>query len=167
MDSAEAMNTRRLTHAKICPLLLLAIATVVAPAGCHKKKPVRRVTDGMTQITAGKDTFYIDRFEYPNRAGERPRVAVSWEQAHTACGEAGKGPGKPAIPADDKSQYEEPPVIKPGSGPSWSPPTNKWELKRKGAPHPSEGAEPKELAEPPPLPPEGDPRVPEQASGKK
>jgi len=80
--------------------------------------------------------------------------------------EAGKGPKKPLVPTDDNSKYKEPPVIKPGSGPSWSPPTNKWELKRKKAAHTTEGSRPGEQTEPPPLPPEGDPRTTKQADEK-
>ena len=36
------------------------------------------------------DGRWIDRFEYPNREGERPRVGVSWTEAHALCEAAGK-----------------------------------------------------------------------------
>jgi len=35
-------------------------------------------------------TFFIDRYEYPGRAGQLPVVDVSWEQAESLCGRAGK-----------------------------------------------------------------------------
>jgi sulfatase modifying factor 1 len=34
--------------------------------------------------------FCIDRFEYPNREGEKPRVMVTWTQAQKLCGDEGK-----------------------------------------------------------------------------
>lgn len=33
---------------------------------------------------------WIDRYEYPNRPGERPRTVVTWDQAAAACDDAGK-----------------------------------------------------------------------------
>ena len=41
------------------------------------------------EVPLGGDVW-IDRFEYPNRAGELPRVAVSWTEAEELCGAAGK-----------------------------------------------------------------------------
>jgi eukaryotic-like serine/threonine-protein kinase len=41
---------------------------------------------GMVRI----GSFAIDRFEYPNRLGARPRVNVSWDQARELCGARGK-----------------------------------------------------------------------------
>lgn len=34
--------------------------------------------------------LFVDRYEFPNRGGERPRVVVSWEEASVLCGVAGK-----------------------------------------------------------------------------
>lgn len=34
--------------------------------------------------------FCVDRYEWPNRAGERPRVLVSWAEARAACESHGK-----------------------------------------------------------------------------
>lgn len=34
--------------------------------------------------------FCIDRYEWPNRVGERPRVDVSWHEARSLCASAGK-----------------------------------------------------------------------------
>src|SRR5262249_24384579 len=35
-------------------------------------------------------SFCMDRYEYPNRPGELPRVLTSWEQASAVCAEEGK-----------------------------------------------------------------------------
>ena len=35
-------------------------------------------------------SFCIDEYEYPNRAGELPKVEVTWEQARTLCESTGK-----------------------------------------------------------------------------
>jgi formylglycine-generating enzyme required for sulfatase activity len=37
-----------------------------------------------------KMRFCIDRFEWPNRAGEQPALMISWNEAKAACEEAGK-----------------------------------------------------------------------------
>ncbi len=34
--------------------------------------------------------LWIDRYEYPNRKGEVPKIAVSWEQAQSLCQQSGK-----------------------------------------------------------------------------
>jgi formylglycine-generating enzyme required for sulfatase activity len=36
------------------------------------------------EVALGPETF-IDTFEYPNQAGEQPRVVVSWEEAESLC----------------------------------------------------------------------------------
>ena len=41
------------------------------------------------EVQISGDT-YIDRFEYPNRAGELPKSVVSWSQAQDLCTKAGK-----------------------------------------------------------------------------
>lgn len=38
----------------------------------------------------GVDAFCIDRYEYPNQAGEVPRAFVSWDEAVTLCQEQGR-----------------------------------------------------------------------------
>jgi len=37
-----------------------------------------------------KRRYCIDRYEWPNRPGENPRVFVDWHEAKTLCAEAGK-----------------------------------------------------------------------------
>ena len=87
---------------------LVASATPLAP---EKKKGC---PDGMARIKAGgfrmgsadddpmrnfsekrlarvkTDEYCIDRFEFPNRRGSRPRAGISWDSAKSACEGAGK-----------------------------------------------------------------------------
>jgi len=45
--------------------------------------------DPSNEIAVAPNLF-VDRFEYPNRAGQMPLVAVTWEEAKTACINADK-----------------------------------------------------------------------------
>lgn len=50
-----------------------------------------RCPTGMVSVTdASGHSFCIDRYEWPNRADEVPRVGVSWVEAKVACIDAGK-----------------------------------------------------------------------------
>jgi formylglycine-generating enzyme len=40
--------------------------------------------------TTTKKHFCVDNYEYPNREGEKPAVAVTWEEARDTCAAAGK-----------------------------------------------------------------------------
>ncbi len=70
------------------PLWLPAIAIVLAagPSGCGGggERP------GMVQIAGDDGGFHIDRFEYPNRAGEIPRHETTLQGAAEACAAEGK-----------------------------------------------------------------------------
>ena len=46
---------------------------------------------GMVSLARGDGkTFCIDKYEWPNIAGERPMTSVSWVQATIFCMDAGK-----------------------------------------------------------------------------
>ena len=65
----------------ICPegMVLVPRATVVLGVD----SPTRRWHEAAREITV-PDTC-MDRYEYPNKKGEAPRVQVSWEQASELC----------------------------------------------------------------------------------
>jgi hypothetical protein len=46
------------------------------------KEPLREVVE--------TDAFFVDRYEFPNRLGEKPTVDVNWDQAKETCSAIGK-----------------------------------------------------------------------------
>ena len=82
------MNPRGMTSRRLLVPLILAVA--VAWAGCSDEKAVKPPTWGMVQIKSGKDSFYIDRFEFPNKLGERPYKMIVFAKARQMCAKAGK-----------------------------------------------------------------------------
>ena len=48
------------------------------------------ITTDMVRVEDGENTFYIDRFEYPNILGQKPTAHMSLDLAKAACAEVGK-----------------------------------------------------------------------------
>ncbi|MEW6749574.1 MAG: formylglycine-generating enzyme family protein [Candidatus Latescibacterota bacterium] len=64
----------------------LAAALLVLPAALAGQGEEGGQEPDMVYV----EGYYIDRYEYPNRAGSLPRVEVSWEEARQLCAAAGK-----------------------------------------------------------------------------
>ncbi|HHN47322.1 MAG TPA: hypothetical protein ENN09_07760, partial [Planctomycetes bacterium] len=58
-----------------------------APQQAADTSALTACPDGMIQIN---DAYCIDRYEYPNQAGDTPRALVSWIEAQALCRKAGK-----------------------------------------------------------------------------
>ena len=71
-------------------LLLAALLAAMAGVGCSEGKSIKPPTWGMVHIRAGEESFYIDRFEYPNRLGTRPAKMIVFDKAQQMCSKAGK-----------------------------------------------------------------------------
>ncbi|MED5369607.1 MAG: bifunctional serine/threonine-protein kinase/formylglycine-generating enzyme family protein [Myxococcota bacterium] len=55
----------------------------------HEDGTMASASEKLAQVTAS-ESFYIDRYEFPNRKGEQPVGNVSWADATRACEEVGK-----------------------------------------------------------------------------
>ena len=72
-----------------CAKGMIWYAPGVFSAGSEKLDPDRDVTESIIHKVS-TEGFCIDRFEFPNREGEAPRVNVTIAQADAACAKEGK-----------------------------------------------------------------------------
>jgi len=68
---------------------------VLVPAGefwmgCNKSLDKRCSKNQKPYHKVYLDAFYIDKYEYPNQKGEKPRTEVSWQEAQRLCKARGK-----------------------------------------------------------------------------
>lgn len=96
-DQAYPSSQTHKSHS--CPSGMLLVEGTHCPYlghACHEYLSIAR--DRCKLYAAGSrcvgiptdERFCIDRFEYPNRAGTKPRVAVSFREAQAACVADGK-----------------------------------------------------------------------------
>lgn len=52
--------------------------------------PENPITRDMVRVEFGADTFYIDKYEYPNQAGQKPTAHMNLDMAKAACATQGK-----------------------------------------------------------------------------
>ncbi|HJP31586.1 MAG TPA: formylglycine-generating enzyme family protein [Candidatus Latescibacteria bacterium] len=64
-------------------LLLLVLISLLPATGGGQE----RLEEDAGQVRVGQ--FWIDRYEYPNIAGQTPRVDVTWEEARQLCADRG------------------------------------------------------------------------------
>ena len=69
-------------------LLTLAVIGASWIGGGHSEQTAALAAQDAGSVRV--DDFYIDRYEFPNRLGALPRVAVTWAEARSLCRERGK-----------------------------------------------------------------------------
>ena len=75
--------------ARFQSLLLLAI--LAGGAACQKSAVKRARPRGeMVKIKTDRHEFFIDRYEYPNQKGKKPRHSVVFDDARAQCARQGK-----------------------------------------------------------------------------
>jgi sulfatase-modifying factor enzyme 1 len=73
-----------------CPNVEQRCTRWIDPEGTFPRRCAEFAPSGSCQGKAQKKHFCIDRFEYPNKTGERPVVMKSWNDAQDACKAQGK-----------------------------------------------------------------------------
>lgn len=58
--------------------------------GCNKKKDKKCGPAEFPYHAVWLDPFCIDKYEYPNKKGNKPKRKVRWDEAKSFCGEEGK-----------------------------------------------------------------------------
>jgi len=73
-----------------CPKGMVFVPTGRAWIGSASNDPMRNFGEKRLHKVDFSKGFCVDRYEYPNAAGHKPRVKVSWKQARAMCKRKGK-----------------------------------------------------------------------------
>jgi formylglycine-generating enzyme len=73
-----------------CPKLEQRCTKWMDPEGVFPRRCAEFAATSACQTKTTKKHFCIDKFEFPNKAGEKPVVMKSWNEAHDTCKAEGK-----------------------------------------------------------------------------
>jgi hypothetical protein len=73
-----------------CPQLDQKCTKYIDPEGTFPRRCAEFAPTSKCKVATVKKHFCIDRFEYPNKQGEKPVVMKSWNQAAATCESEGK-----------------------------------------------------------------------------
>ena len=73
-----------------CPTLEQKCTKWIDPEGTFPRRCAEFAASSDCKVKTVKKHFCIDRYEFPNKAGERPVVMKTWNEAGAACSAQGK-----------------------------------------------------------------------------
>ena len=73
-----------------CPTLEQKCTKWIDPEGVFPRRCAEFAPTSECKVKTVKKHFCIDRYEYPNKAGEKPVVMKTWNEAVAQCGAIGK-----------------------------------------------------------------------------
>ena len=73
-----------------CPVLEQRCLRWMDPAGTNPRRCAEFAPSSTCRVATVKKHFCVDKFEYPNKAGETPTIMKSWNEAAATCKADGK-----------------------------------------------------------------------------